>query len=52
MNYDPGPDSHIKNKFKVELDLSNYATGVDTFDLAVKKILLLNWLIFRLVWII
>ena len=45
MSYYPEPDSHIKNKIKVELDLSNYAmkkeldhaTGFDTFDLAAKK---------------
>ena len=38
------PDSHIKDKFKAELDLSNYATkkelehatGIDTSDLAAK----------------
>ena len=26
MNYYPEPDSHIRNKVKVLLDLSNYAT--------------------------
>ena len=26
MIYYPEPDSHIRNKIKVELDLSNYAT--------------------------
>ena len=26
MSYYPERDSHIKNKIKVELDLSNYAT--------------------------
>ena len=39
------PDTHIRNKVKVLLDLSNYATkkeleyavGVDTLDLAAKK---------------
>ena len=39
------PDSHIRDKVKVVLDLSNYATkkeldratGIDTSDLAVKK---------------
>ena len=44
--YYPEPDSHIRNKVKLELDLSNYAfrkeldhvTGVDTPDLAAKKI--------------
>ena len=25
MSYYPEPDSHIRNKIKVELDLSNYA---------------------------
>ena len=48
MNYYPEPDSHIRNKIKVQSDLSNYATkkylyhakGVDTSDLAVKKLLL------------
>ena len=46
MNYYPEPDSHIRDKVKVVLDLSDYvtkkeldhATGVDTSDLAVKKI--------------
>ena len=45
MSYYPQPDSHSKNKIKVELHLSNYtirkeldhATGVDTFDLPAKK---------------
>ena len=40
MSYYPEPDSHIRNKVKVVLDLSNYvtkkelehATGIDTFD--------------------
>ena len=49
MSYYPEPDSHIIDKVKVVLDLSNYATRkeldqatvVDTSDLAVKKILLL-----------
>ena len=49
MNYYPEPDIHIKEKYKVVLDLSNYATknelehatSIDTFDLAAKKILLL-----------
>ena len=49
MSYYPGPDSHIRGKVKVVLNLSNYATekeldyatGVDTYDLAAKKILLL-----------
>ena len=47
MSYYPQPDSHSKNKIKVELHLSNYtirkeldhATGVDTFDLPAKKII-------------
>ena len=42
MSYYPEPDSHITDKVKVLLDLSNYATkkefdyatGVDTSDLA------------------
>ena len=45
MTYYPELDIHIKDKVKVVLDLSNYATkkelehatGVDTSDLAVKK---------------
>ena len=45
MSYYPEPDSHITDKVKVLLDLSNYATkkefdyatGVDTSDLAVKN---------------
>ena len=45
MSYYPEPNSHITNKVKVVLDLSNYATkkeldhatGVDTSDLAAKK---------------
>ena len=49
MSYYPEPDSKIRDKIKVVLDLSNYATkkeldhttGVDTSDLAAKKILLL-----------
>ena len=49
MSYYPEPDSHIRDKMKVVLDLTNYATkkelnhgtGVDTSDLAPKKILLL-----------
>ena len=44
------PDSHVRDKFKVVLDLTNYATkkeldhatGVNTSDLAVKKISLLR----------
>ena len=48
MSYYPELDSHTRDKVKVALDLSNYAskrhlelaTGVDTFDLAAKKILL------------
>ena len=49
MIYYPEPDSHIRHKVKVALDVSNYATtkvldhptGVDTSDLVVKKNLLL-----------
>ena len=49
MSHHPEPDSHIRDKVKLVLDLLNYvtkteldhATGVDTSDLAVKKILLL-----------
>ena len=49
MSYYPEPDSHMRDKIKVVLDLTNYdtkkeldhATGVDTSDLAAKKILLL-----------
>ena len=45
MSYFPEPDSLIRDKFKVKLDFSNYATtkeldhatGVDTSDLAAKK---------------
>ena len=45
MGYYPEPDSHIKNKIKVILNLSNYATkkklknaaSVETSDLAAKK---------------
>ena len=45
MSYYPEPDSHIRDKRKVVLDLSNYAikkelyhaTGADTSDLAAKK---------------
>ena len=45
MNYYQEPDSHIRDKVKVVLDLSNYATkkeldhatGVDTSDLSAKK---------------
>ena len=49
MSYHPEPDSHIRDKVKVVLGLSNYATkkeldhatDVDTSDLAAKKILLI-----------
>ena len=49
MSYYPEPDIHIRVKVKVVLDLPNYAikkeldhaTGIDTSDLAAKKILLL-----------
>ena len=45
MSYYPEPDSHIRDKVKAVLDLSNYATkkeldhatGVDRSDLAAKK---------------
>ena len=45
MSHYPEPDSHIRDKVKVVLDLSNYATkkeldhvtGVDTSDLAAEK---------------
>ena len=48
MSCYPEPDSHIRDKVNVLLDLSNYAikkeldhaTDVDTSDLAAKKILL------------
>ena len=50
MSYYQETDSHIRDKVKVVLDLSNYATknkldhvtGVDTSDLAAKKILFLE----------
>ena len=49
MSYHPEPDSYIRDKVKVVSDLSNYATrreldhvtGLDTSDLAVKRISLL-----------
>ena len=49
MNYCPEPDNHVRDKFKIVLQLSNYATkkeikhatGAGTSDLAAKKILLL-----------
>ena len=45
MSYYPEPDSHIRDKVKVVLDLSDYATkkeleyatGIDMSDLAAKK---------------
>ena len=45
MSYYPEPDSHIRDKVNVVLGSSNYATkkelhhatGVDTSDLAAKK---------------
>ena len=45
MSYYPDPDNHIRDKVKVVLDLSNYATKkeldhatrVDIFDLAAKE---------------
>ena len=53
MSYFPKPYSHNKNKIKVELDLSNYATnsglktetGIDTSTLAEKGDLKLSLLI-------
>ena len=49
MSYYLEADNHIRNKVEVVLDLPSYAikkelhhaTGVDTSDLAVKKIVLL-----------
>ena len=45
MSYYQEPDSHIRDKVKVVLDLSNYDTkkelGHDTTNLAAKKISLL-----------
>ena len=49
MSYYPEPDSYIRDKVKVMLDFSNYAikkelqhaTGIDTSDLAAKKMFLL-----------
>ena len=49
MSYYTEANSHIRDKVKVSLELSNYvtkkelehATGVDTTDLSAKKILLL-----------
>ena len=49
MSYYPEPSIHIRNKFKVVLDLPNYgtikeldhSTGVDIAHLAVKKVSLL-----------
>ena len=46
LNYYPDPNSNIRDKTKLILDLSNYetkkelkhATGADTSDLFVKKI--------------
>ena len=46
MTYNPEPESHIRNKIKVELDLLNHAAKkelghairVHTSDLAAKKI--------------
>ena len=41
MSYYPEPDSHIRDKVKIVLGLSNYVTkkntGFDTSDLAAKK---------------
>ena len=68
MSYYPEPNRHIRDKFKVVLDMPTYATkkklehaaGIHTSDLAAKKIwklnltnsTLRNWLMFQLVWII
>ena len=49
MIYYPEADSHVRNKVKVALDLSNYAMkkelkydiSIVTSDLAAKKVLLL-----------
>ena len=48
MSYYPEPDNHVRDKVKVMLDLSNYATkkiktwsGVESSNLAAKMILLL-----------
>ena len=49
LSYYPGPDSHIRDKVKVVLKLTSYAskeelehtTSVDTSNLAAKKFLLL-----------
>ena len=49
MSFYPEPDNHIRDKVKVILDLSNYATkkkldhatGLDTYGLAAKKVFLL-----------
>ena len=46
MSYYPEPDSHIRDRVKVVLDMSTYATkkelehatGIDTSDLATKTI--------------
>ena len=50
MSYYPEPNSHIRDKVKVVLDLTSYvtkkklehATGMDKSDTAAKKILLLS----------
>ena len=41
MSYYAEPDSHIRDKVKVVLEFSNYATGVSASDLSAKKILFL-----------
>ena len=49
MSYYPQPDGHIRDKAKVVLNVTNYATekelehasGVETSDLTVKKYFLL-----------
>ena len=51
MSYYPKPDSHISNKVKVVLNLTNYATkneledaaGVDGSNLAARKDLIALW---------
>ena len=37
MSYYQEPDSHIRDRFEVVLDLSKHATKNDTSDLAAKK---------------
>ena len=50
MSYYPEPNNYVRDKVRVVLDLSNYATkkkldrakGVDTSDLPAKKIIALK----------